>query len=369
MAMEDYESLLKSVQRENNLNEIILKLSKNVDDPNRLKEILQGINIGEKRKFNEELKIFIYYNEDLPSNKNEQTNKTIKETFMEEIDKGNELFDQIEEIITKKLGIDEVKKYQGDDGINKNTFSDFDEKMDELALESSLKSIETSQKIIQQSIPDIHVTKENYEEVMDLLDDINEDAGSWLSYLEMQKKNRNFTLINEEMLDLYNITIDLSKKTLKMEAQKRKEIEEKFNVKGKMDKTQQLSNTRNKEQQSNNNERNENSNKLYTAEEFEDFSEIRNVPTTREKFAKKVLKQYRRINEDDRDKIEELVNNVSKNGFSGRTIAGAVGGIMIGRMVGEIGQSQKPVERPGGGMFPPPREHHHEEHCNHDDGR
>lgn len=407
--MAEYKSLLKSIKKENELNEIILEVAKTVQDPDRLKEILQGINIGKKRRFNQELRICVYYSDDLPTNKNRLTNMTVKEEFAHELDRSDDIFDEIEEIITKKLGIDEVKKEDDNEksDINKNTFEDFSEEMANLSLESSLKSIVTSHRIIQQSIPDIVVTEDNYEEVLQILNDINEESGSWLAYLMMQKKNRNFTLLDEKFLDLYDETIELAKKSLEMEAAKRKEIETRFKdkieakestaqqveeqepvkVKEPAKTTTQVQTTPKTETQSTKNKkprdafverlrqtedsesrqsvetsRARRKKRLYILEDFVELDKIRNEPKIGEIAAKRILKGYRRIREDDRDKIEEVLNSVSKSGINRTTIMSAAGSLVVGKMLVDLDQSQHAMDRPGGGIFPAPGPHHHGGH-------
>ena len=380
--MADYKLLLKGLKQENQLNETILELAKTLKDHKSLEELLKSINIGEKRRFYNELKIFVYYNNELPEDKDEITGLTIKEKYENELDKSEYIFDQIEEIITEKLGIEEIRKNDlknksnSEIQENRNTFADFDEKLDRLSLESSLKSIIVSHKIIQKEIPNMVVTDKNYSEVLQTLMNINDVTGDWLSYLLMQKKNRNFTLLDDKFLDLYDETIKLAKVTLNMESCKRREILLKYQKETKIvfpkesfEKLNKQANVKEIKEETSMPivKRNKGKDKIYSIEDFEELSEIRNNLNAKERISKKILKGYRTlISEDSRDTVEKVLKTFSGGGISRRAVLEAAGTVAMGKILVDLTQSEHPIERHDGEIFIPRMLHRHKKtNCNH----
>lgn len=208
--MSEKDLLKENIKRENNLNKVILNLTRIEGDKNRLLEMLQGLNVGEKRIYNDDLEIFIKGNSDL---KEEEKNE-----FLQLIEENKQIYDEIEKEVVEKLGLEleKVQKSKIKHHENKKDFDDFQESFVDLSLNSSLNSISSSHRIIQQELANLQVTPQNIDKVENLLNKIEQESIDWLKYLTEQKKNGKFVLLEDKTLDLYDVTIAETQKTLKM---------------------------------------------------------------------------------------------------------------------------------------------------------
>lgn len=208
--MSEKEILKENIKKENNLNKVILNLTQLEENKDRLLEMLQSINIGEKRIYNSQLETFI---KSSPELKEEE-----REEYLTLINENQQICDEIEKQVVEKLGL-EVKQTETTKNKRhekKKDFEDFHESFVNLSLVSSLESISTSHRIIQQEIENLKITPQNVDRVTSLLNKTEAESIDWLKYLTEQKKNGNFTLLEDKILDLYDVTIAETQKTLKM---------------------------------------------------------------------------------------------------------------------------------------------------------
>lgn len=203
--------LKEAIKRENNLNKIILNLAQLEGNRERLFEILQGLNIGEKRTYNEQLENFV--------NSNPEVEEKERKEFLQLIDENKQIYDDIEKEIIEKLGLELKRTEKSKNAKNKkrsDDFDDFQEEFVDLSLIASLGSISSSQRIIQQEIANLQITPQNIDRVAVLLNKTEIESINWLKYLAEQKKQNQFILLDDRILDLYDVTIVETKKTLQM---------------------------------------------------------------------------------------------------------------------------------------------------------
>lgn len=219
--MSEKDLLKENIKRENDLNKVILNLTQLEGDKNRLMEILQSLNVGEKRIYNDELESFVECNPELKEQEREE--------FLQLIDENKQIYEDIEKEVVEKLGIELEKVTTSKDKSHdsRKDFEDFQESFVELSLISSLGSISSSHHIIQQELTNLQVTPQNIDKVTYLLNKTEQESIEWLKYLSEQKKMGGFTLIDDKILNLYDATIAETQKTLEMVGTFKEKITEK----------------------------------------------------------------------------------------------------------------------------------------------
>ena len=214
------EVLFKGLDKDTKLHKITLGLARIETNPDRLRDMLFGLQIGNKRDFIKDLKKYVDNDATLKDEKRKE--------YLDSIKENEEIYDEIEQVLLDKLGLDrveyDIKKYQG---VRDNP-DDFRESHVEIMLRSNLKTITNTQKMLQQRITDVEVTEENAKYILRLMNETVDETVDWIKFVKSQKEKGKFDLFDDEYIDLLDETLDECKKTLAIDAQKRERIEQEF---------------------------------------------------------------------------------------------------------------------------------------------
>lgn len=251
--------LYTTVKTENEFLKIVLKLATKQEDHVRLGKMLYNLQIGNKRDYNKDLKGYIKGNGNLKT--------THKEAFYELIEENEEIYKQIQETIceklgyteseieeariekekSKELGVEDPRGIESDEDLNKekiitsllgrkanaidtkNSMDDFKAKQVKLNLKSSLTSIKTSLEEIENNLKHIDISRmqpdsEDTKVLAYLVKRTKVSSAKWLEYLVTQKVNKKFMLYEDNLLELFNGTIEPAKRTWEIASMMEKQM-------------------------------------------------------------------------------------------------------------------------------------------------
>ena len=250
-----------SIKTENEYLKVVLKLAIAHQDPERLGKMLYHLQIGNKRDYNKDLKGFV---------KGDGALKTShKEAFYELIDENNRLYKEIQQVICEKLnyteneikeakkqkdespdmGIEDPRGIESDEDLNKekiiasllgrkanqadskNSYEDFKVKQVKLSLKASLTSIKSSLGVIEENLKHIDIStmepdSQDAKALASLVRRTKKTSNEWIEYLITEKSNKKFILHEDNLLNLFNETIEPAKRTWEVATIMEKEMQD-----------------------------------------------------------------------------------------------------------------------------------------------
>lgn len=250
-----------SIKTENEYLKVVLKLAIAHQYPERLGKMLYNLQIGNKRDYNKDLRGFIKGDGALKT--------THKEAFYELIDENNRLYKEIQQVICEKLnyteseikeakkekdenpdmGIEDPRGIESDEDLSKekviasllgrkanqsdskNSYEDFKVKQVKLSLKASLTSIKSSLGVIEENLKHIDIStmqpdSEDAKALASLVRRTKKTSNEWIEYLITEKTNKKFILHEDNLLNLFNETIEPAKRTWEVASIMEKEMQD-----------------------------------------------------------------------------------------------------------------------------------------------